>query len=217
MSRHRGNVGRMSEYIDREDAGERLADALQDAGVRGDRVLAIPRGALPVGRRVADALDLPLGVLVARKIGHPEESDLAIGAVGTEGTKWIADSAVEKWDVDREYIEAEVASERETVRRKIERYADGQLPDIEGERVLIVDDGAATGATARACIEEARKRGAARVVLAVPVASGMAAEMFEDLADEFVCPLVPDDFGAVWDYYESFEQLPDERAVTYLR
>lgn len=202
-------------YEDRLDAGDRLVELLED-GPEIDRILAIPRGALPIAKRVADGLDLPLDVIVARKIGHPENRDLAVGAVAADGATWIHDEFVEKWEVEPDALDAAIEDERETVREKMDAYCDGELPEVEGETVMIVDDGAATGATARICLEQLHDLGAEHVGVAVPVASPIAMDVFEGVADEIVCPWVPEDFLAVWDYFEEFEQVSDEEALACL-
>ncbi len=203
-------------YVDRLDAGDRLARTLREEQIDGERILAIPRGALPVAKRVADDLDLPLDVIVGRKIGHPENPDLAVGAVAADGSVWIHDESVEKWDVDPDRLDDVIEDERRTVETKIEAYCDGALPDVEGETVIVVDDGAATGATARVCIDQLYEMGASGVVFAVPVASPIAMDLLEEVADEIVCPVVPSDFIAVWDYYEEFDQVSDEKALSYV-
>jgi predicted phosphoribosyltransferase len=203
-------------YEDRRDAGQQLAGALHERGVDADRVLGIPRGALPVARPVADALDRPLGVVVGRKMGHPEESDLAIGGVAADGTVWLDDDAINQWSIDDDYLEAEVERQRETVREKISRYADGDLPAVAGETVVVVDDGAARGATARVCVQHLREQDADRVVLAVPVASAFALDALDGVADEFVCPMEPSGNRPMWEYFEEFGQVTDDEAVAYL-
>lgn len=202
-------------FDDRTDAGERLAELLADRGIATDRVLAIPRGGLPVGRVVADALDVPLDVVVARKIGAPNNPELAIGSVGADGSRWLNEDLLERLDVSEEYLERRAAHEERVAREKRARYRE-RPADYAGEAVLIVDDGVATGATTLACVRQARADGARRVVLAVPVAPPGAVADLEDVADEVVALLTPDDFGAVGRFYRSFDQVSDAEAITHL-
>lgn len=203
-------------YEDRLDAGDRLVAALREAEIDGDRILGVPRGALPVASRVADGLDLPLDVVVGRKVRHPLDSDLAVGAAGADGSVWIFEEFVEKWDVGEAELDDAVETAKRVAREKLDAYADGQLPPVEGETAIVVDDGAATGATARICLRQLQELGADRAVLAVPVASGLAMGCFEEVADEVVCPWVPPEFEGVWEYYGTFEQVSDEEALSYL-
>lgn len=203
-------------YADRDEAGAELAIALREQNVGPDRVLGIPRGALPVARPVADEFGVPLDAAVARKIGHPDDSDVAIGAVAADGTSWLSDEALDRFDLSQEYIDEAIERERANVRDKLDRYCGGEPPTVEDETVVLVDDGAATGATAYMSLRSLAETDVERVVLAVPVASEMAIETLEPAADAVVCPLVPSDFSSVWEYYEVFDQVPDEEALSYL-
>lgn len=204
-------------FRDRTEAGERLAELLVERGVKADVVLAVPRGGLPVGRAVADALSAPLDVVVARKLGAPGNPELAIGAVASDGTVWVNEDMVERLGVDPAYVERERAEQAKAAREKAERYrGDRPVPDLAGKRVLIVDDGIATGATIIACLRQAYEAGAERVVLAVPVASPDAAARLEREADEFVAVDTPPYFSAVGQFYRSFAQVSDAEAISYL-
>ncbi|WP_336023343.1 phosphoribosyltransferase [Halobellus salinisoli] len=205
-------------FKDRTNAGSRLADAIVDDGITGDIVLAVPRGGLPVGRVVADRLGVPLDIVVARKISAPHNPELAIGAVASDGTLWLNDPLIDDLGVDEEYLDEQIERERQAAGAKLKRYRDDRAPlELDGKRVLIVDDGVATGATTTACIRQVAEAGAERVILAVPVAPRGAIERLRSEVDEIVCVEVPSHFGAVGQFYESFEQVSDERAKTYLR
>ena len=204
-------------FADRTDAGEQLADLLEQRGVEADVVLAVPRGGLPLGRVVADRLDAPLDVVVAKKMGAPHNPELAIGAVGADGSAWINDDIVDRLGADDEYVEAEREQKAEEAREKGDLYREGQpVPDLEGERVLVVDDGVATGATTIACLRQVENAGAAHVVLAVPVGSPDSIERLRDEADEVVCVDAPPGFGAVGQFYRQFGQVSDDEARSYL-
>lgn len=204
-------------FTDRTEAGRRLADAIEDQGVDADIVLAIPRGGLPLGRAVADALDVPLDIVVASKIGAPYNPEFAIGAVASDGSVWLDEETIDQLGVDDEYIEREREREAETARTKAQRYrGDREPPDLRGRTVVIVDDGVATGSTAIAAVRLVREQGAERVVLAVPVGPPDTIDELEDEADDVICVATPSYFSAVGQFYDRFEQVRDEEAMDYL-
>ncbi|WP_255168561.1 phosphoribosyltransferase [Natrononativus amylolyticus] len=204
-------------FANRTDAGERLAAALAERGLEADLVLAIPRGGLPVARPVADELDAPLDVVVASKIGAPTNPELAVGAVASDGSVWYNDDVIDHLDVTDTYLERARREEADAARRKIDRYREsGEPPGVRGERVVVVDDGLATGATARACLRQLRDAGAAHVVLAVPVGAPDSLAAIESEADEVIALERPSHFGAVGQFYRSFGQVSDAEAMAYL-
>ena len=204
-------------FRDRTDAGERLADVLDDHDVEADVVLAIPRGGLPVGRAVADRLGVPLDVVAARKIGAPHNPELAVGAVASDGTAWLNDALVSDLGLSEGFLEGGIERERAAAEEKVNRYRAGREPlDLAGKRVLIVDDGVATGATTIACVRQVKNAGAERVTLAVPVGPPDTVERLGAEADEVICVETPPHFGAVGQFYDSFGQVSDEEAMTYL-
>ncbi|MEF8856747.1 MAG: phosphoribosyltransferase family protein [Haloplanus sp.] len=204
-------------FADRTDAGQRLATELVDRGIDADLVLAIPRGGLPLGRAVADAFDAPLDIVVASKIGAPHNPEYAIGAVASDGSVWLDDDAIDRLGVSDAYIEREQEAEVEAAREKAARYrGDREAPDLTGESVVVVDDGVATGSTALAALRLVREGGAERVVLAIPVGPPETVAELEDVADEVVALRTPEQFGAVGAFYDRFDQVTDEEAMTYL-
>ena len=204
-------------FRDRRDAGRQVAELLEGHDIEPDVVLAVPRGGLPVGRAVADALGVPLDVVVARKLPAPGNPELAVGAVAADGTVWLNDGYVADLGVDESYVEQATEREREAAARKLARYrGDRPAPDLAGKVVAVVDDGLATGATVRACVRQVRDAGAARVVVAVPVGPPDTLERLREEADEVVCVETPPHFGAVGQFYESFPQVSDEEAMGYL-
>ncbi len=207
----------MRTFADREDAGERLADLLREDGVEADIVLAIPRGGLPAGRAVADRLGVPLDVVVARKMGAPGNPELAIGAVASDGSAWLNDDLIDRLGVGEPYVDEVREREAENARAKLERYREGrEEPDLDGKRVVVVDDGVATGATMTACLRQVRNAGADRVVVAVPVGPPDTLEMLRGEADAVYAVERPPGFTAVGAYYDRFDQVQDAEAVTYL-
>lgn len=201
-------------FENRESAGRALADELKRRGVEADVVLGIPRGALPVAAPVADALDATLDVVVARKMGAPNNPELAIGAVASDGTAWHNDDLIERLGVTEEYLETIRAEEAANAREKADRYRQDPAP-IEDRHVIVVDDGVATGATAIACLRQVRNQ-AARVTLAVPVGSPDSVSALEAEADDVIALETPPTFQAVGQFYREFGQVSDEAAMAYL-
>jgi len=209
--------GQRSRFADRAEAGRRLADEIVERGIDADVVLAIPRGGLPVGREVADALDRPLDVIVAAKVGAPWNPELAIGAVGSDGSAWFDDDAIERMGIDADYVERKRESVAEAAAEKEARYRGEETPtSLAGSTVLLVDDGVATGSTTIAATRLARARDADRIVLAVPVAPPDTLRTLRGEADEVICLLEPSWFGAVGQFYADFGQVSDEDAIALL-
>lgn len=204
-------------FVDRNDAGRQLAARLDEVGVSPDVVLAIPRGGLPVGRAVADHFGVPLDVVVATKLGTPGNPELAVGAVAADGSVYYNEDVLAGFDVTESYLDAERERKRETAREKVEQYRGGDpLSDLDGKRVVVVDDGLATGATAIACLRQVRAAGATEVILAVPVAPvGIEADLGGE-ADRVVVVETPNRFVAVGGFYRDFDQVSDAEAVAYL-
>ncbi|WP_255197045.1 phosphoribosyltransferase [Halorarius litoreus] len=202
-------------FTDRTDAGHQLADHLRAAGIEADVVLAVPRGGLPVARPVADALGAPLDVVVARKLGAPGNAELAIGAVADDGSYWVNDDLVGRLGVREEYLEDEREHQAELARQKADSYARGV--DLRDKRVVIVDDGVATGATTLACIRRVKAAGASHVTLAVPVGPPDTLDWLAREADAVVALEEPPGFGAVGAHYRDFRQVEDDDALVFLR
>jgi len=201
----------------RATAGAALADALAARGVDPTLVLGIPRGGLPVARPVADRFDAPLDVVAAKKIGLPSNPERAVGAVASDGSAWIDAAAVDRFGVSEDYLDAERARAAETAAEKVATYRDGRGElALSGERVAVVDDGVATGATARACLRQVREGGAERVVLGVPVGPPGSLADLEAEADAVVAVETPERFRAVGQFYRDFEQVSDAEAMACL-
>lgn len=204
-------------FQDRHDAGQQLADLVAERVPDPDLVLGIPRGGLPVARPVAERLNVPLDIVAAKKMGMPGNPEFAIGAAASDGSAWVDDDVVERYDIDEEYIENERERAAETAQEKIETYREGrEEPEMAGRTVLIVDDGVATGATARACLREVTDAGAERVILAVPVGPSESLADLEREADQVVVVEEPERFGAVGAHYREFGQVSDEEAADFL-
>jgi len=204
-------------FSDRTDAGEQLAAEVRRADLDVDIVLGIPRGGLPVARPVADALDVPLDIVVASKVGAPGNPELAVAAVADDGTTWRNDSLIGSLDLTMGYLEDETEHEQRAARQKYQRYREGRPPlDLTGKDVLIVDDGLATGATMFASVERVREAGAATVAAAVPVGSPRTVGELERVVDHLVVLESPQRFSAVGQFFRDFSQVSDEEAMALL-
>jgi len=204
-------------FQDRHDAGERLADLIAERVPDADIVLGVPRGALPVARAVADRLGVPLDIVAAKKLGAPDNPEFAIGAAASDGTVWVDDALVDRLGIDQAYLDAERERAAETAREKVANYrGDRDPPDLKGKTVVVVDDGVATGATARACLRQVREAGAERVVLAVPVGAPDSLAELGSEADLVLAVEEPAWFNAVGAHYREFGQVSDAEARAYL-
>lgn len=198
-------------FNDRTDAGKQLAEALRDyASDSNTIVLALPRGGVPIGCEVADALGLPLDVLIVRKLGVPDQPELAMGAIASGGGRYINDSVVAHAGIGRETIERVAARELVELKRREQAFR-GQRPplDVHDRTVILVDDGVATGSTMIAGILALRAQQPRAVVVAVPVAPPETAEKLRGIADLFICLYEPADFYAVGEAYTHFRQTTD--------
>ena len=200
-------------FRDRVEAGRLLADELRraDLGAAQPVVLALPRGGVPVAAEVARALDAPLDVLVVRKLGVPFQPELAMGAIGEGGVRVENEEVVRSIGLGPDDIAAVEARERAELERRAHQYREGRPRlEVRGRCAVIVDDGIATGSTVRAACQVARRLGAARLVVAVPVASRQAAQEIGAVCDDLVCVAVPDPFFAVGEWYRDFSQATDD-------
>jgi len=199
-------------YRDRHDAGRELARKLGAYRDRDDVVvLALPRGGVPVAYEVASALHARLDVFVVRKLGTPGQPELAMGAIASGGVKVLNPEVVEGLGISEEMIERVAQTEGEELKRREQMYR-GMRPPVEvrGKIVIVVDDGLATGSTMRAAAQALRQEGAARTVIAVPVAAVQSCASMKREADEVVCGATPEPFFAVGQWYRDFEQTSDE-------
>ncbi|GAA1401993.1 phosphoribosyltransferase family protein [Kitasatospora putterlickiae] len=204
-------------FIDRTDAGRRLAALLDHLRGPGTVVVALPRGGVPVAAEVAAALGAPLDICVIRKLGVPYQPELGMGAIGEDGVRVINQRVVRPAGVTPEQLAAVEVRERAELERRAHRYRGGRPPvDLRGRTVVVVDDGIATGSTARAACLIVRARGAARVVLAVPVAPAEWTERLGSVADELVCIGTPSPFFAIGEFYADFSQTEDAEVLRHL-
>jgi putative phosphoribosyl transferase len=204
-------------FADRDDAGRQLAPAVAEAlgATAQPLVLALPRGGVPVAAPVAAVLGAPLDVLVVRKLGQPGRPELGVGALAEGGEPLWNIDLLRELGLAPDRLARVVESEAAELRRRVERYRGGRLPEpVDGRTVVLVDDGLATGVTAMAAVHRVRAGGAARVALAVPVAAAETARRLRRQA-EVVCLLEPRRLRSVGEWYRDFSQVPDD-AVTDL-
>lgn len=208
----------MTRFADRVSAGRALAAALTAYAHREDvLVLGLPRGGVPVAAEVAHALAASLDVLPVRKLGAPEQPELAIGAIAAGGVIVVNENILSAAATATE-VQAEIGRQRAELKRRESLYRNDRLPLAIADRIVIlVDDGSATGATMLAAIRAVRKQNAQRAVVALPVASAEAVNVLREEADEIVCLLAPSLFRAVGDWYERFEQTSDAEVAALLK
>ncbi|MBL1084053.1 phosphoribosyltransferase [Streptomyces actinomycinicus] len=209
-------------FRDRAEAGRKLAGILVGLREQGALdapvlVLALPRGGVAVAEPVARALGAPLDVLVVRKIGAPHHREFAVGALAADDPPLFDAGTLAGLGLTEDSLAAAVAREREELHRRERRYRGGRpAPDLEGRTVIVIDDGLATGATARAALRHVRRRAPARLVLAVPVGAPGSLDLLANEADEVVCPCRPAGFCAVGQWYDDFEQVSDSAVLAAL-
>jgi putative phosphoribosyl transferase len=208
----------MTLFADRVDAGKRLAQALRAHVGKDALVLAIPRGGVVVGYEVAKALALSLDVIIPRKIGAPNNPELAIGAMTEDGTILLDNRLVDYLNVSQEYVKEESGAQRAEIHRRLKLYrGDIPYPSLEGREVILIDDGIATGSTMKAALASVRKRGAKSVIIAIPVGPPSTIKELEKEADRVVCLHTPEAFYAIGQFYEDFTQTRDEEVIRLLK
>ncbi len=205
-------------FGDRVEAGRALAERLWEyAGRRDLVVLGLPRGGVPVAAEVAQRLNAPLDIWLVRKLGVPGHPEFAMGAIAGAGVVEIDEALVRELQIAPHAVREVVRSERAELERRERAYRRGQPPPyLEGKTVIVVDDGMATGSTMRAVVTSLRNFKPARIVVAVPVASGEACQDLGAHADECVCVACPDPFRAVGSFYGNFGATSDEEVLESL-
>lgn len=198
-------------FRDRVDAGRRLAERLDHLRAEDPIVLGLPRGGVPVAAEVAVALGAQLDIVLVRKIGAPHRTELAVGAIGEDGVTVRNGAVLAELGLSWADLGTQVERERSEIERRATTLRPGPRPSLEDRTVILVDDGIATGATVIAAIRVARRLGARRIVLAVPVAPADSVARLREIADEVVCTTLPTRFLAVGQWYEDFAQVPDKR------
>lgn len=204
-------------FEDRRDAGRQLGRHLTRFATLQPVVVAMPRGGVPVAAEIADHLAATLDIIVVRKIGCPWQPELGIGAIAEGGVRVLNDALVQELVIRLDELEAATARELEELERRVRRYRGDREPvPVDDRLVILVDDGLATGYTARAAIEAIRRGGGRRVILAVPVAPQASVSAMRDVADEVVVVDTPSPFIGVGAFYRDFSQTSDDEVVAIL-
>jgi putative phosphoribosyl transferase len=205
-------------YRDRHDAGRKLAKELIKYKDENPIIIALPRGGVVVGNEVAKMLDAPMDVIVVRKIGAPSQPEFGIGAIAPNGIQVLDTESIRLLGIPEDELEEIIEQETTEINRRIRLYREG-LPklDLSEKTVIIVDDGLATGVTARAAVLAVKQMNPKKIIFAVPVSSPVTAEKFRREVDEFVCLSEPPDFYGVGAYYENFKQVTDEEVIKLLQ
>lgn len=213
-----GRFGIVERFADRADGGRRLAELLAPLKDSEPVVLAMPRGGVPVAVEVAAALGAPLGVVLSRKLGLPANPEFGVGAIAEGGALVLDEAVLERYGVTADQMRDVVTRELATIDRQAMVFgAEAPNPDVAGRIVVIVDDGVATGATARAAAISVRQRGAKRIVLAVPACPPDVLPVLRRDFETVICAITPTPFDAVGLWYEDFRQLSDAEVVGLLK
>jgi putative phosphoribosyl transferase len=208
----------MAYFANRVDAGKRLVSELENLVGKNAIVLAIPRGGVVVGYEIAKAFNLPLDVIIPRKIGAPSNPELAIGAMTEDGTIILDKSLVSYLGVSQDYIEKESERQKNEIERRLKLYRGIEpYPNLAGKEVIIVDDGIATGSTMKAALSSAKNRGAKTVIIAVPVGPPSTIKELKRQADKVVYSYTPEYFQAIGQFYRDFEQTTDAEVIQLLK
>jgi predicted phosphoribosyltransferase len=205
-------------FSNRIEAGQRLAAALQGFQFKDGLVLAIPRGGVVVGYEVANNLNLPLDVIIPRKIGAPGNPELAIGAMTEDGTAILDEPLISYLNVTADYILRESENQKTEIRRRMHLYRkDAPYPDISGRDVIVVDDGIATGSTMKAALTSVKNKHAKTVTAAIPVGPPTTIEELKSQADQVICLYTPESFYAIGEFYDDFSQTSDDEVIYLLQ
>jgi len=202
-------------FASRETAGQMLGQSLKEQGTQADLVLGLPRGGVVVAAQVAHVLQLPLDVLIVRKIGHPWHREFAIGAMAENGIVLLDEAAIGRNPILHTELQQIIEEEKERLFEYQARFRQTHLA-LTGKSLLLVDDGLATGSTTEAAVLSAKNQNAARIIVAAPVASTNAVERLQKVADEVSVLFIDPEFDAVGRYYEMFKQTTDAEVMELL-
>lgn len=205
-------------FKDRSDAGRQLVPLLQSyKNQENVIVLGLARGGIVTAYEVAKELNLPLGVMVVRKVGAPGNEELALGAVTEKGEGIFNDHLISMLSVSQDYLKRQIEKEKQLAKARLELYLGNRpAPSVKGKTVILVDDGVATGASVRVAIQSLRGQGSKKIVLAVPVAAPDSLQKIKKEVDEVICLQSPSYFEAVGSFYQKFDQTSDEEIMRLL-
>lgn len=205
-------------FEDRSDAGRQLAEKLQPLAHSEGLVLAIPRGGVVVGAEITKRLGLKMDLIIPRKVGAPHNPEVAVGAVTQDGTAIFNQPLVDLMGISEFELKEKAASEIAEIKRRMNLYrGDVDYPDCRGRQLIVVDDGVATGYTVLAALRSVRKLGPGELILAIPVAPPDTLELLKKEVDRAVCLVVPENFYAVGQFYQRFEQTGDSEVIKLLQ
>lgn len=206
-------------FKDRKEAGKQLAKRLKKYRENPETiVIGLPRGGVVTAFEVAKDLNIPLDIVVPRKIGAPFNPEFAIGAISEKGFRVFNKELIDSMGISEDYIERTVSREIREIERRKSKYRSNRAPlNLSVKTVIIIDDGIATGSTMMAGIESVREKGAARIIVAVPTVASDTIEKINSLVDEFIYLDAPEYFGAVGAFYEQFNQVEDEEVINLLK
>jgi len=204
-------------FENRQEAGKRLVTELTDFRDEELIILALPKGGVPVGFAIAEMLHVPLEVVVAHKIALPNNSEFGIGALAEEDIEIVDKPAIKRLDISEEELDAIIQKEKKELLRKVSLYRNNKpLPLLKNKIILLIDDGLATGVTARAAIALVKKRKPKKIIFASPVCSYYTARKLKHLVDAVICGTTPINLVAVGQWYRDFAQVSDEEVVDLL-
>lgn len=206
-------------FKSRKSAGKMLASKIKKRQLKFDIVLALPRGGIPVGCEIARELDLPLSVIVARKLGAPPNPEFAIGAICESNTSYYNQAAVSYYKIDQQVLNKLKRNAQKELKRNVRIFRPNQKLEklINGKSVILVDDGIATGATAKAALKTLKKLNCKTINLAAPVCAPEAVFDLSDKVDKLICLCKPKNLQAIGAYYKDFGQISDKEAVRILQ
>ncbi|OGY41952.1 MAG: phosphoribosyltransferase [Candidatus Buchananbacteria bacterium RBG_13_36_9] len=202
-------------FKNRQDAGQKLAEKLKEFKDQKETIiLALPRGGVVTAFEIAKELNLPLDLVVPRKIGAPHNEEYAIGAITESGEGIFNQEVIDSLKISKEYLNNKVTEEKKEAERRLKTYRqDRPILNLENKTVIIVDDGIATGLTMRAAIKSVREKGAKKIIVAVPVSAKDSLKIIQAEVDKVICLDAPLFFGAVGAFYEDFGQTSDEEVI----
>lgn len=204
-------------FVDRKDAGERLASQLVKYKNKNPYIFGLPRGGVPVAYEVAKALDAPLDTLTTRKLGAPLYPEFGFGAIAPNGIEVINHDVVKRLGLTKRQIMQIKQSQRTEMERRIKKYRGTlEMPDLKGKTVILVDDGIATGVTIQAAVRYLKTFRPQKLVIAVPVGAPDSVKKLQKEVDEVICLYTPDNFNAVGQWYQEFDQTSDEEVLALL-
>ncbi|MEW6697396.1 MAG: phosphoribosyltransferase [Bacillota bacterium] len=205
-------------FKDRKEAGRKLGEALKSMQIQDGVVIAIPRGGVVVGAQVAQLLDIPLDITIPKKVGAPQNPEVAVGAVTEDGTVIYNENLLQRLGLSEKDLAPSVQRIISEIKRRMLTYrGTSQRPDVSHRHVILVDDGIATGSTVVAALRSIKKAGCKAITLAIPVAPPDTAARLEKEVDHLVCLISEEPFYAVGQFYENFEQVRDDEVIAIIK